>query len=119
MDADRAGPVTIRARAADDSANLSGASAGPTVTVAGRSCPCTLFGGTTPSGTVENDGFPIEAGVLFRSDEPGTITGLRYYKGAGATWTGTRSDISGARTARNSHRPSSLASRRPAGSGSR
>ena len=69
----------------DDSGNLS-APATVTVTVGGRSCPCSLFSQVTPSGaTVDDD--PVEVGVRFRSDQAGTITGLRYYRGAG--WTGS------------------------------
>ncbi len=86
---DRAGPITLRTRAADDSGNLSAASAGVTVTVSGRTCPCSMFGAMAPAGSTNNDGpTPIEAGVRFRSDQDGLITALRYYKGAG--WTGTR-----------------------------
>ena len=43
----------IRARAADDSGNLSAPAHGVTVTVGGRSCPCSLFGQVTP---VRRDG---------------------------------------------------------------
>ena len=82
------GPATIRVRAADDSGNLSSGATAVGVTVTGRSCPCSLFGSLTPADTTANDGVPIEVGVKFRSDEAGTITALRYYKGAG--WTGTR-----------------------------
>ena len=82
------GPATIRVRAADDSGNLSSGATAVGVTVTGRSCPCSMFGSLTPADTTANDGVPIEVGVKFRSDEAGTITALRYYKGAG--WTGTR-----------------------------
>ena len=82
------GPVTVRVRAADDSGNLSAASAGPTVTVTGAAARARCSARTRPASTTENDGVPIEVGVRFRSDEAGTITALRYYKGAG--WTGTR-----------------------------
>ena len=77
------GQVTVRARAADDSGNLS-APATVTVTVGGRSCPCSLFGQVTPAGATVDDN-PVEVGVRFRSDQAGTITGLRYYRGAGFT----------------------------------
>ncbi len=78
-----AGAVTIRARAADDSGNLSGPTAGVGITVGGRTCPCSLFGAMTPANAAENDNRPIEVGVRFRTDQAGTITALRYYKGAG------------------------------------
>ena len=85
---DRLGAVTLLSRAADDSGNLGAASAGRSVIVTERSCPCTLFGAMVPGDTAINDGAQIEVGVRFRADQNGVITGLRYYKGA--TWTGTR-----------------------------
>jgi Domain of unknown function (DUF4082)/Bacterial Ig-like domain/Bacterial Ig domain len=85
---DRLGAVTLLSRAADDSGNLGAASAGQSVIVTARSCPCTLFGAMVPGDTAVNDGMQIEVGVRFRADQNGVITGLRYYKGA--TWTGTR-----------------------------
>jgi hypothetical protein len=86
---DRGGQVTLRARAADDSANLGVASAGVAVTIGdGRTCPCSLFGTRAPVKTDANDGVPIEVGVRIRPDADGVITRLRYYKGSG--WTGSR-----------------------------
>jgi uncharacterized protein DUF4082/Big-like domain-containing protein/purple acid phosphatase-like protein/type IX secretion system substrate protein len=51
-------------------------------------CPCTIFKpGDTPVTRRTNDGTPLEVGVKFRSSQNGFITGIRYYKGAGATGT--------------------------------
>ncbi|MGZ6869489.1 MAG: DUF4082 domain-containing protein, partial [Frankiaceae bacterium] len=80
------GQVTIKARAADDSANI-GAVASVTVTVGARSCPCTIFGSATPSSPSDSDTSANELGVKFRADTSGIITGLRFYKGAGNTGT--------------------------------
>jgi hypothetical protein len=80
------GAVTIRARAVDDSGNL-GASSGTTVTVTGRSCPCSLFGQQAPTDATATDSQPVEVGVRFQSDNAGTITALRYFRGPG--WTGS------------------------------
>jgi hypothetical protein len=83
-----AGPLTLRSRAADDSGNL-GAPTSVPVTVGGRTCPCSLFGTTTPANVAVKDpgDISIEVGVRFRADQDGFITGLRYHRGA--TWTGT------------------------------
>jgi hypothetical protein len=45
-------------------------------------CPCTIWSNaTTPSVASESFFQPVELGVKFRSDVPGYITGLRFYKG--------------------------------------
>src|SRR5690606_23978230 len=50
----------------------------------------TIFKPTdTPEDPNNNDGTPITLGVRFRSTQNGFITGLRYYKGSGATGTHT------------------------------
>jgi hypothetical protein len=41
----------------------------------------------TPQVASDPDAVPIELGVKFRSDVPGFITGIRFYKGAGNTGT--------------------------------
>jgi hypothetical protein len=80
------GPATIKTRAADDSGNLESSGAGVTVDVEPRSCPCSIWDDSvTPP--VTNDTGSVELGVKFRSDEPGFITGLRFYKGAANTGT--------------------------------
>ncbi len=51
-------------------------------------CPCSIFKpGDTPTTRRTNDGTSLEVGVKFRSSQNGFITGIRYYKGAGATGT--------------------------------
>jgi len=79
------GETTLLARAADDSGNL-GAATQRTVTVVPRSCPCTLFGSAVPGDPAANDTQSIEVGTRFRARVAGTITAMRYYRGAG--WNG-------------------------------
>lgn len=82
------GALTIRARAVDDSCNIES----PGSVVHGQGAPRTLpapiwpdsYTPTTPAVT---DAAAIEVGVKFRSTQPGFITGLRFYKGAGNTGT--------------------------------
>jgi hypothetical protein len=51
-------------------------------------CPCTIWSDSvTPAVPAANDGQPIEVGTKFRSDQPGDITGIRYYRGSGVTGT--------------------------------
>ena len=57
---------------------------------AGYSCPCSIF--TTGAPTTPNawDPSAVELGFKFQSDLPGTITGIRFYKGpSGNTGTHT------------------------------
>ncbi len=76
------GTVAIRSRAVDDSGNLETPSAGIAVTAEAAPCPCSIWSdATVPNGNVnENDGQPLELGVKLRSDLPGFVTGLRFYK---------------------------------------
>jgi hypothetical protein len=92
------GAVTLRARATDDSANL-GATTSRSVTVTEQSCPCTLFGATTPTVTSVSDSSGLELGVRFSSSTSGSITGVRFFKGAasnGGTHLGRLWSASGA-----------------------
>ena len=50
-------------------------------------CPCTSWTAQTPANPAENDSAAVEVGVKFRSDTAGSITGIRFYKGAGNTGT--------------------------------
>ena len=53
-----------------------------------RVCPCSLWSSsTTPVAQAYNEPNGIELGVKFRSSVDGYITGLRFYKGAGASGT--------------------------------
>jgi Domain of unknown function (DUF4082)/Bacterial Ig-like domain len=51
-------------------------------------CPCTIWpSSATPASPAFPDNAAIEVGVKFRSDTPGFIKGLRFYKGSGNTGT--------------------------------
>jgi len=81
------GPVTIRARATDDSANI-GAPASTSVTITPRTCPCSIWGGgVTPAVAADPDTAATELGVKFRADVAGQVTAIRFYKGTGNTGT--------------------------------
>ena len=46
-------------------------------------CPCSIWDiSAVPTVESENDAQAVEVGVKFRSDVDGTITGIRFYKGA-------------------------------------
>lgn len=79
------GSDTILSRATDDSANTETPGPGVTVNVSG---PMSIWNVTTTPVTVDdNDPSSTEVGVKFRSDTPGYIKGIRFYKGP--TNTGT------------------------------
>lgn len=81
------GPIAISARGIDDSCNI-GVPETTSVTAGERALPCSIWPAQvavpTPSTT---DATPIEAGVRFRADRDGFISGVRFFKGA--TNTGT------------------------------
>ncbi|GAA3796642.1 DUF4082 domain-containing protein [Cellulomonas soli] len=61
-----------------------------TFTTAGTGgCPCTLFGERVPAVASANDGAKVELGVSFVPSVAGTVTGVRFYKGAANTGTHT------------------------------
>jgi hypothetical protein len=74
----------ISARAVDDSANIGAAGGGRSVTI---NCPCSLFNGTAPAVADAGDSSSVELGVKFRSDVPGTVSGIRFYKSTANTGT--------------------------------
>jgi hypothetical protein len=78
------GSFTLKSRAADDSGNLETPSGGVTGTVVPRPCPCTIWHDSRVPAyeTQPEDPGPIELGVKFQPLVDGTITGLRFYKGA-------------------------------------
>jgi hypothetical protein len=84
------GPVSIRVRASDDSANL-GATATADVTVGAQQCPCTVFGTQTPPVVDSGDASAIEVGMKFRTSVNAMVTGVRFYKSAANTGTHTGS----------------------------
>jgi hypothetical protein len=76
------GSATVQARATDDSGNI-GAPASLTVTVVGRTCPCSVWSNSVvPGSPSDPDASSTEVGVKFSTDTAGTITGIRFYKGS-------------------------------------
>jgi hypothetical protein len=70
--------TTIMSRAVDDSGNIETPSPGVTVNV---TCPCSLWPAGTVPGTADSaDATAVTVGMSFTTDEPGTITGVRFYK---------------------------------------
>ncbi|HEV2236528.1 MAG TPA: DUF4082 domain-containing protein [Ktedonobacterales bacterium] len=86
------GTATIMTRAVDDSGNIEGPSAGRVVNVQPPTCPCTLFTGTeVPAAADAVDNGAVEVGVKFKADAPGSVTGVKFYKGVNNTGTHTGS----------------------------
>ena len=89
------GTAALMSRAVDDSGNLenpqtSGGnpSGGVQANINPQVCPCTIWNPAVgPSTADSSDANSVEVGVLFRSDDDGVITGLRFYKAS--TNTGT------------------------------
>jgi N,N-dimethylformamidase beta subunit-like, C-terminal/Domain of unknown function (DUF4082)/Bacterial Ig-like domain/Bacterial Ig domain len=82
------GSVTISSRAVDDSGNAQTTPTQVTVTVISPpppTCPCSVWASSaTPANPLENDSGAVELGLKFRSDNNGSITGVRFYKGGAA-----------------------------------
>ena len=83
------GEAAILARAIDDSGNIEFPGDEVSVDVVPQTCPCSIWGDAF-SGPQDPDTNAVELGVKFRTDVPGFITGLRYYKtpGNGGTHVG-------------------------------
>ncbi|CAN7457392.1 DUF4082 domain-containing protein [Phenylobacterium sp. LjRoot219] len=81
------GTYTVRVRAIDDSLNVLPNSqlASDVVTVGGAQTPDTvsLFGTTSATGILGNDGQAVELGMKFSATTAGAVTALRYWRGAG------------------------------------
>jgi len=100
------GFVTIKSRAADDSANLETPSAGVTITVGGGSsgaCPCNIWSPSTIPAGADPDTGNVEIGTKFRTSAAGTISGIRFYKFSnntgshiGSLWSSTGTKLAGA-----------------------
>jgi len=60
-------------------------------TGASGTCPCTIWNASATPAQIANDPSAVELGMRFRSEINGTITGVRFYKGAGNTGTHTGS----------------------------
>ena len=81
-----AGTPAIRVRAADDSANLSSPVAlGAPVTACPAGLTCSSIFAQSVTGAQDADGSAVELGVKFRSDVPGQVVGVRYFKTSGNT----------------------------------
>ena len=80
------GPVTIKVRATDDSANTS---SGNTSVTINSTCPCSVFGNLTPKTPDSGDSYAFSLGLRFTTSVNGTINGIRFYKSAANTGTHT------------------------------
>ena len=81
------GTVNIQSRAVDDSGNIETPSGGITLTLAARTCPCSIWNNPVPGTVDDGDTTAVELGVKFRSDVDGFITGISFYKSAANTGT--------------------------------
>jgi Domain of unknown function (DUF4082)/Bacterial Ig-like domain len=60
----------------------------PASPAAAATCPCSIWASSvTPATPADPDTAAVELGVRFRSDLPGQVTGVRFYKGAGNSGT--------------------------------
>jgi hypothetical protein len=67
---------------------MSGSKSWSFTTSASSQCPCSIWPGTAqPSVASANDPSSVNLGVKFTADTDGSITGIRFYKGAGNTGT--------------------------------
>jgi Domain of unknown function (DUF4082)/Bacterial Ig-like domain/Bacterial Ig domain/Abnormal spindle-like microcephaly-assoc'd, ASPM-SPD-2-Hydin len=82
-----AGTFTIQSRAVDDSGNIETPSGGVTLTLAARTCPCSIWNSPTPGTLDGGDATSVEVGVKFRADSNGFINGISFYKSAANTGT--------------------------------
>jgi hypothetical protein len=97
-----AGSAAIMCRAIDDSGNLSSPISGPNFTVVGS--VGTLWPSTAvPNNLDEGPDSPVELGVKFRTDVPGHVTGIRFYKASanagthiGNLWTSSGAKLASA-----------------------
>jgi hypothetical protein len=98
------GTADVMSRAVDDSGNLEIPSAGVSINVVPRSCPCNIWSNSATPGLIDSgDGNGVELGVRFRADVNGYITGLRFYKAStntgahiGNLWTNSGTLLAGA-----------------------
>ena len=89
---------TVSATNALGTGPASSVSAQATPEASAPTCPCTLFGSSTPPMIDAGDGSSVNLGVRFTVDTSGFITGLRFYKAAAnvGTHVGTLYSDSGA-----------------------
>jgi hypothetical protein len=76
--------AALRARAVDDSGNLSSPTSPVSVNV---NCDCSLFGAAVPASPDGGDPHSVELGVKFKTDHFGTVNGIRFYKASANTGT--------------------------------
>jgi hypothetical protein len=77
------GTYTIKSRAVDDSVNLETPGAGQTITVAGAQTASLFSPLAVPEILSDQDGLFVNLGVKFTSSQPGSIVGIKFYKGLG------------------------------------
>jgi hypothetical protein len=80
------GTTTIRSRAVDDSLNMETPSAGRSITIT-PSATLGLFQNDTPAILAAADTGAVQLGMKFTPSASGTVSGIRFYKGAGNTGT--------------------------------
>jgi hypothetical protein len=98
--------VTVRGgttdpRVKDVAANPLAANFTSSFTTGALNCPCSVFpASAVPIGITINDPAAIELGMKFQASVPGTITAIRFYKGAtntgthvGTLWTSTGTQL--------------------------
>ena len=79
------GQLGLRARAVDDSTNLS-PPVSATASAGVRTCPCSIWADSSVPGTPDTpDGSAVEVGTKWRAATNGFVRGVRFYKGAGNT----------------------------------
>lgn len=79
---------TVRAVDAAGNVSAHSASASASTPSSSSNCPCTIFAANSvPSNPSVADYSAVELGMKFRSDLPGKVTGVKFYKGAGNSGT--------------------------------
>jgi hypothetical protein len=74
------GTINIQSRAVDDSGNIETPSGGVTLTLAARTCPCSIWNSPVPQTVDGLDSTAVEVGLKFRADANGFINGINFYK---------------------------------------
>ena len=84
------GPASFTYTISDGHGGTATANVSLSVAASGGSTPVNLFSPSDlPAVTSENDSGSVELGMKFTASSDGTITGIRFYKGAGNTGTHT------------------------------
>ncbi len=77
------GATSVQVRAIDDSANIGM----PASLSLNASCPCSLYGTTTPVTADSGDPSAVELGLQFSASTAGFVSGVRFYKSTANTGT--------------------------------